>query len=55
MERGERNKRRGEKIILSVVRKLAIEKKRATLSDPEIRKSKIKQAYPSGLLHKKQH
>lgn len=26
MERGERDKRRGEKIILSVVRKLAIEK-----------------------------
>ena len=32
---GGRNKRRGEKTILSIVRKLAIEKKWATSSDPE--------------------
>ena len=50
-----RIRRRGEKIILSIVRELAIDKKRATLSDPEKIRVKIKQAYPSGLLHKKQH
>ena len=38
-----RIRRRGEKIILSIVRELAIDKKRATLSDPEKIRVKIKQ------------